>query len=104
MKTYWLSFCAEDTGQNIGVCVVEVSDEQAAEAVQIAKAANPGGVYPDGHEWIVAAIGQSLLMECNPGGHVEATEVDPSTLPAALPRNRLVQKDELQRIRMSLKR
>jgi hypothetical protein len=96
MKTYWLSFCDAKTGENIGVCVVEVSDEQADEAVDIVKRIK--GSCPDGEEWTAAAIGQSLLMECNPGGSVLATEVvDPSVLPPDLPRNRLLREDELQR-------
>jgi hypothetical protein len=96
MKTYWLSFADEDSGRNLGVCVVEVSVEQAAEAISIAASANPDG-FPEGHEWIVAAIGQSVLMECNPGGDVQAIEVDPSQLPADLPRNRVIQEAELKR-------
>ncbi len=98
MKTFWLSFCNEDTGENIGVCVVEVSDEQANEAVNIVKRANPQSICPDGEQWAAAAIGQALLLECNPGGAVLATGVgNPSVLPADLPRNRLIKVDELQR-------
>ena len=97
MKTFWLSFCNGDTGENIGVCVVEVTDEQADEAIHIIKRINPQGICPDGEQWIAAAIGQTLQMECNPGGDVSVTEVkDPAVLPADLPRNRLIQSDELQ--------
>ena len=95
-KTYWLSFADEGSGKNLGTCVVEVSAEQAAEGMEVAKRANPGGVIPKGHEWVLAAIGQSLLMECNPGGHVQALEVDPALL-GGIPRNRLIQEDELKR-------
>jgi len=98
MKTYWLSFCDANTGENIGVCVVDVSDEDAEEAAKIVKRINPQGICPDGEQWTFAAIGQTLLMECNPGGDVSVTEVrDPSVLPADLPRNRLIQVDELRR-------
>jgi hypothetical protein len=49
MKTCWLSFCDEKTGQNLGVCVVEVSDEHAREAVERVKRIK--GVCPEGvHE------------------------------------------------------
>ena len=94
-KTYWLSFC-DDEGRSTGVCVVEVTAEEAADARDIAARLSPAG-YPDGHEWIVAAVGQSLRMECNPGGSAQATEVDPEQLPPDLPRNRLLREDELKR-------
>ena len=95
MKTYWLSFCDEHTGERLGVCVVEVSEEQAREAVEVVKGIK--GFCPEGEEWPVAAIGQSLAMECNPGGDVQATEVDLTRLPPDVPRNRLLQSDELRR-------
>ena len=95
MKTFWLSFADEQSGVNLGVCVVQVSQEQAADAVDIARRLNPGG-YPDGHEWVIAAVGQAVLMECNPGGNVQPMEVDPNHLPADLPRNRLIQQTELE--------
>lgn len=96
-KTFWISFCDSDTGKNIGVCVVEVTGEQAEEAIAIHKQVNPQGEHPT-DEWMIAAIGQTLLMECNPGGEVAMQEVpDPSVLPPDLPRNRLIQEDELKR-------
>jgi hypothetical protein len=94
-KTYWLSFC-DDAGKNFGVCVVDVTDEQAEEAVSIARDLNPDG-YPKGHEWVVAAIGQSLRMGCNPGGDVQSVEIDPGSMATDLPRNRLLQESELRR-------
>lgn len=97
MKTYWMSFADSTTGKNLGVCVVEVSTEQAEAAVAIVQRANPAGICPDGEEWIAAAVGQSLLMECNPGGAVEITEVfDPSVLPVDLPRDRLIRLEDLR--------
>ena len=60
MKTYWLSFADEDSGRNLGVCVVQVSDEHVAEAVEVATRVNPEG-YP-GDDWVLAAIGRSRLM------------------------------------------
>ncbi|HEX4915008.1 MAG TPA: hypothetical protein VFV51_13665, partial [Vicinamibacterales bacterium] len=96
-RTFWISFCDSDTGKNIGICVVEVTSEQAEEAIAIHRQVNPHGEHPT-DEWMVAAIGQTLLMECNPGGEVAMQEVvDPSVLPPDLPRNRLIQEDELKR-------
>jgi len=95
MKTYWLSFCDAQTGDNLGVCVVEVSEEQATEAIEVVKRIK--GVCRDGEEWTVAAIGQSLLHECNPGGSVQLVKVDLSQLPPDVPRNRLIRLDELRR-------
>lgn len=96
MKTYWLSFCDEHTGQNIGVCLVEVSEEDLTEAVHVIRTVNPRANPTDNEAWAAAAIGQSLKMECNPGGAAEAIEVDPKQLPD-MPRNRLIQEDELRR-------
>ena len=98
MKTYWMSFADATTGENLGVCVVEVTVEQAAEAVAIVKRINPEGTCERGEEWSVAAVGQSLRMKCNPGGGMQLTEVlDPLVLPVDLPRNTLIRPEELQR-------
>lgn len=94
MKTYWLSFADEETGCNLGICVVEVTAEQAEEAAAILRAPVE---LADGRDWVGGAIGQSLLMECNPGGAVQALEADPASLPPDLPRNRLIQEAELKR-------
>ena len=97
IKTFWISFCESKTGKNIGVCVAEVTSEQAEEAIAIHKQVNPHGRHL-GDEWTVAAIGKSRLMGCNPGGEVLVHEVvDPSVLPADLPKNKLIQEDELKR-------
>jgi hypothetical protein len=96
MPCYWLSFCDEQTGQNIGVCLVNVSAEDVDEAVRVIKIVNPDANPSDGDKWTAAAIGQSLKMECNPGGAVQAIEVDPAQLPD-MPRNRLIGLDELRR-------
>jgi hypothetical protein len=91
-KTFWLSFADEGTGRNLGVCVVDVSADIAAQSLETAKQTNrdPAGA------WIVADIGLSVFYNCNPGGTVQAIEVDPARLPG-IPRNRLIQEDELQR-------
>ena len=91
-KTFWLSFADEETGRTLGVCVIDVSAEIAAQSVETAKRMNrdPSGA------WTMAAIGLSVFYECNPGGSVEALEVDPARLPG-IPRNRLIQADELKR-------
>lgn len=97
IKTFWISFCDSKTGKNIGICVVQVTSAQAEEAIAIHERVNPDRLNP-GDEWTVAAIGKSLLMGCNPGGEVAIREVvDPSVLPVDLPKNKLLQIDELQR-------
>jgi hypothetical protein len=97
MKTYWMAFAEATTGKNLGVCVVEVTAEQAAEAVALVKRINPKGKCEHGEEWTVAAVGQSLRLKCNPGGGMQLTEVlDPSVLPVGLPRNTLILPEELQ--------
>jgi hypothetical protein len=96
IKTFWISFCDSKTGKNIGICVVQVTGQQAKEAIAIHERANPHGRHP-GDEWTIAAIGKSLLMGCNPGGEVLVKEVvDPSVLPADLPKDKLIQEDELK--------
>ena len=97
MKTYWLSFCDERTGENIGICVVEVSEEDIDEAAEVIKTVNPDASPSDSEKWAIAAIGESIKMECNPGGEAQAIQVDPAQLPADIPRNRLIQQDELRR-------
>jgi hypothetical protein len=56
MVTFWLSFADEETGRNLGVCVIDVSAEIAAQSVATAQQMNrdPAGA------WTVAAIGLSV--------------------------------------------
>ena len=71
VRTFWLSFC-DETGANIGVCLVEVSEEALDEAVTVIKGVNPAAIPSESEKWAIAAVGQSLKMECNPGGAAEA--------------------------------
>src|SRR5262245_59471168 len=95
-RTYWLSFCDQDTGESLGVCLVQVSEGDLPEAVSVIKRVNPAANPTDEETWVIAAIGQSLAMECNPGGSVESTQVDPAQLPG-MPLNRLISGEELRR-------
>lgn len=96
MKTYWLSFCDADTGENLGVCLIDVTEEDLDDAVAVFKRANRNVHPTESEAWVHAAIGASLRMKCNPGGSVEAIEVDPTQLPD-MPRNRLIPEGELRR-------
>lgn len=98
-KTFWLSFCDPDApaGQQFrGVCVVDVDDADAGTAA-IDLAARFPNAQP-GAEWIAAAMRKAWREGCNPGGEVATMELAPEALAAAppIPRNRLLQKDELR--------
>lgn len=97
IKTFWRSFGEGDTGRNLGICVVDVDEDRLEDALAIVERLNPGARPTDREKWALAAVGQALLLECNPGGHVQAIDVDPTQLPTDLPRNRLIQEDELRR-------
>lgn len=86
-KTFWLSFVNE--GRFAGVAIVDVDDEDAAEAKAIIDEKFPR--HAPGAEWIAAATRKAWEMAANPG----AVELPPD-LAATLPRNRLLQKPELE--------
>src|SRR5262245_7565491 len=98
-RTYWLSFVDPDAAVGskfLGVCVVDVDLEDAADA-QIEAEAAPARDHqncrcvmctPDSHAgWIIAAVHQARLMGCNPGGEVQAQDITGDPAP---PKNRLL--------------
>jgi hypothetical protein len=95
-----LSFCdpAAPAGQRFrGVCIVEVNETDAAEALIDIAVKFPHAL--PGAEWIAAATRKAWREGCNPGGEVASLELTPGSLaklPASLPRNRLLNKTELQ--------
>lgn len=97
MKTMWLSFCDPDKPEGeqfLGACVVDVTDEDAAEAKEELLEKFPR--HLPGAEWVRAACRTAHLMGCNPGGEVGAWELPTDTAKVqALTRNRLLQKAEL---------
>lgn len=96
-KTFWLSFGdgeKPDGEQFLGVAVVDVSVEEAADALEDIRTRFPKA--SPGAEWIAAATRKAWLMGCNPGGAVLCAEVPPEHA-AVLPRNRLLTNEELER-------
>lgn len=92
MKTIWLSFANEDTGAHLGCCIVDVTDAEIAAAKADIDTMFP--MHAPGAEDIAAAIRKARQAGCNPGGQVASVELDPERA-QAIPRNRLMQKDEL---------
>lgn len=91
MKTVWLSFVGDDGFR--GVVVVDVSEEEEASALALAGQIFPG--HQDASGTVLAALRTTHRTGCNPGGHVECTELDPERLPAVA-RNTLFSKADLQ--------
>jgi|SRR5580765_458732 len=101
MRRFWLSFVDQDRpeGQRfLGVCIVEVTDEDAAEAKAIIDAKFPR--HAEGAEWIAAATRKAWLMGCNPGGEIATADITDARPPEGvdLPLHRLLQKPEMERL------
>jgi hypothetical protein len=95
MKTFWLSFVDGDRApgqQFLGVAIVDITDEEAAEALVEVQAKFPHA--RDGSEWLAAASRKAHLMACNPGGEMLSVELLPEHA-ESLPRYRLLSRDEL---------
>lgn len=94
VRTYWLSFVDENRpeGQRwLGACVVDVSAAQAEFAkVFLLPQSMPGS------EWIKAAVIRAWAVKANPGGAVASVEMPPGIPETKLPRDRLMQIDELR--------
>lgn len=43
MKTFWISFCSNETGKNLGVCIVDGEDKTTALSRTTELGINPGG-------------------------------------------------------------
>lgn len=105
-QTWWLSFSDPDLpkGQQfLGVAIVDITEEDAA-AVHDDVDMTPGGLQraagDTSLDWLAAAVRESHLMGCNPGGCVLSGRIDdaPGFLErdARIPRNRLLSKADLE--------
>ncbi len=106
-QTWWLSF--GDNGRFIGVAIVDVSPEDAAEAEEFVRArrAEVGvvtGKIEDHALYLGGALRVAHLMGCNPGCGANAVRIDTNpAFPAddaagKFPRNRLMSLAELKRM------
>ena len=76
-RTFWLSFCdgSKPKGsQFLGACIVDVSDQDAREALGIIALKFPNAM-PDS-EWVGAASRKAHTLGCNPGGEMMSVEID----------------------------
>jgi hypothetical protein len=101
VRRFWLSFVdgTKPEGQRfLGVCIVEVTDEDAADAKAIIDDQFPQ--HAEGAEWIAAATRKAWLTGCNPGGEIATSDITEATPPEGvdLPLHRLLQKPELSRL------
>lgn len=88
-RTFWLSFCdpkKPEGSQFLGVTVIDVTEDDAV--VQ----RWPGRKNAN---WAGAALAKAWREQANPGGEVAFADITDRPQAAALPRNRLMQKDEL---------
>jgi len=95
-RTFWLSFHG-DADQFLGACVVDVTDEDAAQAKAFATQRFPGA--RPGSEWLGAAIRKAHVLSCNPGGDVAGLEITHETSEIIMmraPRNRLLSVAEIE--------
>lgn len=101
-RTFWLSFVDPDRPDGerfLGVAVVDVTDEDAARARLVLTARFPKAL-PDA-EWIAAATSKAHREGCNPGGEVVAFDITPwhpQKQLAAMPRNRLLSRQDLHEL------
>jgi hypothetical protein len=96
MKTYWLSFTDDRRpagDQFQGVAIVEVTEAEAAVALEVMQARFPRA--EEGAEWIAAAIRRAWMTGCNPGGQVQSVEIPPEE-GTDLPRHQLLSRETLK--------
>ena len=103
MRTYWLSFCDNEKPQGqqfLGACIIEVEAIDAERAKALIDLQFPQ--HAPGAEWTAAATQKAHRQGCNPGGQVMSIDMT-ENLPSdrvehwqAIPRNRLMDRDELQ--------
>jgi hypothetical protein len=100
MRVFWLSFADDDRpkgDQFLGVCVVEVSEAEAAAMRPELRERFPH--HKDGAEWIAAAVRKAHRLGINPGGHVATIELPPDwPLRDTIPRNLLLSKNDLHHL------
>lgn len=91
----WLSFVDPNKAEgdrNLGVALVEIDDEDKAEALKTIREKFPYALL--GAETVAAAILKAHLMACNPGGEVLCTPIP--EVPKGLKLNRLYSRSELE--------
>jgi hypothetical protein len=104
-RTFWLSFCGPKVDPDVdsfrGVCIIDVTDEDAEHARQKLARLFPNAL--PGAEWIAAATQLAHLFECNPGGEVMSSDItDVPQLTATFPpRNRLLSRADLEALATS---
>lgn len=97
--TLWMSFSDPDRPvgeQFLGVCVIDVTDAEAAAAVPRMRAMFPKA--KDGAEWLFVAMERSHQLGINPGGSVGSAETPRDVFDQkspGCPRDRLMLKPEL---------
>lgn len=99
MRRYWLSFTDPDRpvgAQFLGVCLVDVSEAEAAAIVDELAARFPQ--HEPGAEWVAAAIRKAWRVGCHPGGEVAAVDVSEELGGAEMPLNWLLDRAELVRL------
>lgn len=100
-RRFWLSFVDDNRPKGekfVGVCIVEVTDEEAAEAKIEVDAMFPN--HAEDAEWVAAASRKAWATGCNPGGQVAVLDLadDPVTDYSAVPLYRLLQRADLERL------
>lgn len=96
-KLFWMSFCDADRpkGQHfLGVSIVPVSQEEV-------DALMPEIIVRFTHrlagvEWLAVASRKAHEMGCNPGGEVQAVELEGAPLPDGVPLCKLMSKADLE--------
>lgn len=69
----WMSFADPNTNENLGVCIVDVTSEDAeVEAGDLCDCGSPkcSGNDPVKGPWVLGAVRVAYEMGCNPGGEV----------------------------------
>ena len=95
-RSFWLSFVDADREPGdrfLGVCVVDITDEEAAAILPEVRAKFPRAL-PDA-EWLAAAVRKAWDLGVNPGGEIATQELPPNRLFAAMPRDCLLSRADL---------
>jgi len=98
-KTFWLSFCdpTRPTGEQfLGVCIVDVTQEDADEALLDVVLNFP--CAQEGAHWIGAASRKAHREGCNPGGEMASMDITGVPSPVPLVKNQLLSFADLERL------
>lgn len=97
-KRFWLSFTDSDKPkgeQFLGVCIVEVTEDDAADALAVIKTRPSWRHAQPGAEWLGAALRVAHQMGCNPGGAVGSLDITDEPHFTLAPVNRLLSRRDL---------